>query len=59
MSKRGHTGTSMSGSTVVSKSKRKKLDRARRAEERNWQRKSGPVTVYKLDPETGERIPQS
>ena len=58
MAHKGEMGTSMGSYPTVSKSKRKKLDRARRAEERNWQRKSGPVTVYKLDPETGERIPQ-
>lgn len=57
MGHKGHFGTSMGGYSTISKNKKKRMDRARRAEERKWQQKSGPVTTYRIDPETGERVP--
>ena len=57
MAHKGEMGTSMGSYPTVSKSKRKRMDRARKREEQRWASKAGPVTVYKLDPETGERVP--
>lgn len=53
MGKSGHTGTSMGGSEM-SPRRRKSQAARRRAQERRWAAKSGPVTVRKITDE-GEK----
>jgi hypothetical protein len=53
---KGHTGTSLGG-TEQSPARRKRQAAKRRAEERRWAAKSGPVTVRKIGdpPEDGDQ----
>lgn len=53
MKKKQKTGGN-TGSVEYSKSYSKRMAARRRKEERSWAARSGPVTVYKVDPDQSQ-----
>jgi hypothetical protein len=47
---KGHWGASLGGRIELSPKARKRANKRRKAQEKAWRAKNGPVRAYRLDP---------